>query len=271
MTKDNSENQELIRHAFEKGINLFDTADRYDHGWNEKIIGEAVKDFRKQIYIATKVGHQFADDGTGWKWAPSKQHILTAVDRSLSRLQTDYIDLYQLHGGTIEDPIDDIIEAFERLVEAGKIRYYGISSIRPNVIRKYSEKSSITSVMMQYSLLDRRPEEECFELLKENNIGVLARGTLAKGVLADKPPLETLEFDITEVDRLQKKLRADNIPIAKALHFVLQNSAVTSAVVGMRNHDQLKGVIKGYTSDVSREIIEEVKRVLEPKIYSAHR
>ena len=98
-----------------------------------------------------------APDGTG---TLQKNIFSSAVDQSLKRLQTDYIDLYQLHGGTIEDPIDEMIEAFETLKAAGKIRYYGISSIRPNVIREYVKRSSIVSVMMQYSLLDRRPEEE---------------------------------------------------------------------------------------------------------------
>ena len=80
-------------------------------------------------------------------------------------MQTDHIDLYQLHGGTIQDNIDETIEAFELLKQQGKIRYYGISSIRPNVIKEYIKRSSIVSVMTQYSLLDRRPEEETLELV----------------------------------------------------------------------------------------------------------
>ncbi|BBP90484.1 hypothetical protein BsIDN1_41020 [Bacillus safensis] len=91
-----------------------------------------------------------------------------------------------MHGGTIDDPIDETIEAFEELVEEGVIRYYGISSIRPNVIKEYAKKSNIVSVMMQYSLLDRRPEE-WFSLLEEQSISVVARGPLAKGLLTEKP------------------------------------------------------------------------------------
>ncbi len=99
---------------------------------------------------------------------------------SLKRLNTDRIDVYQLHGGTIEDPIEETISAFEQLVQQGKIRYYGISSIRPNVIREYVLRSNIVSVMMQYSLLDRRPEEECLPLLAQKDIGVLARAVWLK-------------------------------------------------------------------------------------------
>src|SRR5687767_15518055 len=149
------ENISLIHQAVELGINYFDTADLYDKGMNESVIGKALKDIRSKIILATKVGNQWRADGSGWDWNPHKEYILACVEESLQRLNTDYIDLYQLHGGTIQDPIDETIEAFELLVQQGKIRYYGISSIRPNVIREYITKSNIASFMMQYSLLDR--------------------------------------------------------------------------------------------------------------------
>ena len=167
---------QLIYEAIGMGVNFFDTADLYDKGANEEMVGKALKDQRSKVVLATKVGNQWRADGSGWDWNPSKEYILECVDKSLKRLQTDYIDLYQLHGGTLEDPIDDVIETFESLQAQGKIRYYGISSIRPNVIREYVKRSSIVSVMSQYSLLDRRPEESVFPLLKEKNIGVLVRG-----------------------------------------------------------------------------------------------
>ena len=142
-------------------------ADLYDKGENEKLIGAALKEKRKDVIIATKVGNQWRADGSGWDWNPRKEYILSCVEGSLQRLNIDYIDLYQLHGGTIQDPIDETIEAFELLVQQGKIRYYGISSIRPNVIREYVKRSNIVSVMMQYSLLDRRSEETCLPLLQQ--------------------------------------------------------------------------------------------------------
>ena len=237
-------NKKLIGRALELGINYFDTADLYDKGENEKIIGEALKEKRKEVIVATKVGNQWRADGTGWDWNPRKDYILTSVENSLKRLSTDYIDLYQLHGGTMQDNIDETIEAFEQLVEQGKIRYYGISSIRPNVIKEYIKRSNIVSVMMQYSLLDRRPEETCLPLLKENNIGVLARGSVAQGLLVGKPARTYLNHTAEEVR--QAIAAVQNLSIERrtcaqiAIQYVLHHPAIVSAVVGMRTISQLE-------------------------------
>src|SRR5690606_22414438 len=141
--------QKIIDTTLEGGINFFDTADLYQKGLNEEIVGAAIKYRRKDLIVATKVGNQLREDGSGWDWNPSKSYILKAVEDSLKRLQTDYIDLYQLHGGTLEDPWDETLEAFEILKSQGKIRAFGISSIRPNVIRKVLGMSSPATIMMQ--------------------------------------------------------------------------------------------------------------------------
>ncbi len=156
---DHAQNARLLHQAVEMGINFFDTADLYQKGFNEETVGKAFAGMRDRVIITTKVGNRWRADGSGFDWDPRPEYILQSVEGSLRRLQTDYIDLYQLHGGTIDDPIDDIINVFELLKKQGKIRHYGISSIRPNVIREYVKRSHIVSVMMQYSLLDRRPEE----------------------------------------------------------------------------------------------------------------
>lgn len=109
-----------------------------------------------------------------------------------------------MHGGTLDDPIDETIEAFEILQEQGKILKYGISSIRSNVIREWIKRSNMSSVMMQYSLLDRRPEEEYLDMLHEANISVITRGTLAKGMLIDKAAKNYLEYSEKEVKLMQK-------------------------------------------------------------------
>ncbi|MBO9200718.1 MULTISPECIES: aldo/keto reductase [Niastella] len=258
MSLDNDDANELILHrALDLGINFFDTADLYAKGMNEQLVGKALKRYRDKVYIATKVGNQWRADGSGWDWNPRKEYILAEVEKSLQRLQIDYIDLYQLHGGTIDDNIDETIEAFELLKQQGKIRYYGISSIRPNVIREYIKRSNIVSVMMQYSLLDRRPEETCLPLLQENNIGVLVRGAVAQGLLVNKSPKEYLNYSLQEVEKaaaaVQEISNTQRNAAQTALRFVLHNSAVTTAVTGIRTIQQLEEAVATFKTPMLTE------------------
>lgn len=269
--QDQSVNQTLLYRALDEGINFFDTADLYQKGWNEESVGEALKPVRDQVIIATKVGNQWREDGSGWDWNPRKEYILASIDKSLRRLKTDYIDLYQLHGGTIDDPIDETIEAFEQLKKEGKIRYYGISSIRPNVIRAYIKKSNIISVMMQYSLLDRRPEETCLDLLYKAGISVITRGTLAKGLLINKKPVPYLSYTETEVKQIQEMSQALGNPIAQAIKYVLKHPALSSVVTGIRTLTQLQEVIAGYQLEVKEENLEKLARILSVNVYEHHR
>ena len=167
----------IIDEALDLGINFFDTADLYDRGLNEEIVGRALEGRRSEVVLARIEGRQPHHPGRdGWVWDPSKEYIMEAVKDSLRRLRTDYIDLYQLHGGTMEVPMDETIEAFERLKEQGWIRWYGISSIRPNVIREYVKRSNIVSVMNQYSILRPPGRRGGDPLLQEHGISIIARG-----------------------------------------------------------------------------------------------
>ncbi|WP_147533864.1 aldo/keto reductase [Bacillus marasmi] len=245
--------QEIIEAALDEGINYFDTADLYDFGTNEKIVGQVLKSVRSQVVIATKVGNRWRDKKDGWSWDPSKAYIKEEIKQSLKRLGTDYIDLYQLHGGTLDDPIEETIEAFEELKADGYIRYYGISSIRPNVIREYIAKSSIVSVMMQYSMLDRRPEEDAMPQLLENKIGVVTRGPLASGLLSNQLLEKAsnrvhesgyLDYSYEELSKLLPLLK-ENLATARsftevALQFNLANPSVTSIVAGASSVKQLR-------------------------------
>ena len=266
----------LIHRAIDSGINFFDTANLYDKGLNETIVGKALKEKRNDVILATKVGNQWRSDGSGWDWNPRKDYILAEVEESLRRLGTDHIELYQLHGGTINDPIDETIEAFELLVQQGKIRYYGISSIRPNVIREWVKRSSITSVMTQYSLLDRRPEESTLELLHQNNIGVLTRGSLAQGLLINKPPKPYLNFEEEEVQRaaeLIRKYSTENRGATQtSLQYVLNHPAVTSVVVGIRTPEQLKEAVKVFDVPlITGNEVQNIKHTLPANRYEDHR
>ena len=244
---DDAGHETILHRAIDLGVNFFDTADLYAKGMNEISVGKALKPNRSNVYIASKVGNQWRADGSGWDWNPRKAYILAQVEASLQRLQTDYIDLYQLHGGTIDDPIDETIEAFEQLKQQGKIRYYGISSIRPNVIRAYIERSNIVSVMMQYSLLDRRPEETCLALLQENKIGVLVRGAVAQGLLVNKPSKAYLNYTPQQVEQAAAAIHGvsneQRNAAQTAIRFVLQHPAVTAAVTGIRTMQQLEEAV----------------------------
>ncbi len=269
-------NEQLIHAAVEKGINFFDTADIYDSGYNEELVGRSLKPYREKVYIATKVGNRIRKDGSGLDWDPSAKHIKAAVEGSLMRLQTDRIDLYQLHGGTIDDPIDETIDALEQLKNQGKIRHYGISSIRPNVIREWVKRSNIVSVMMQYSLLDRRPEEECLPMLKQHNIGVLARGSLAQGLLVNKPEKDYQGRAAAEVKTARDVLAGyvtTTIPSAQlAVRFVLRNDAVTAAIAGIRTMEQLEeaaGSLDGEIMSVRQ--YDELCSTTTPNHYKEHR
>jgi len=268
--------EKLLLEASEAGINYFDTADLYQHGRNEELLGRVFHGKREQVILATKVGNQWKPDGSGWDWNPSKKYILSSVDQSLKRLQTDYIDVYQLHGGTTGDPIDDVIETFELLRAAGKIRYYGISSIRPNVIREYVKRSSIISVMMQYSLLDRRPEEEMLSLLSANQIGVLTRGTIARGLLVSKPAENYLNYSAGQVETLVSAVKAtagqSHSFLEVSLQYVLQHSPVTSAIIGIRTEKQLLQALDvAHSKILSDHQMEVLKNILPANKYLEHR
>lgn len=270
------ESIQLLQQAVNTGINFFDTADLYDKGDNEQVVGKALKEKRSQLVIATKVGNQWREDGSGWDWNPRKEYILKAVEKSLKRLQTDYIDLYQLHGGTIEDPIEETIEAFELLKTQGKILHYGISSIRPNVIREYIHRSHITSVLMQYSLLDRRPEEECISLITQNKIGLLSRGALAQGLLAGKPAKDYLQLSKEKVKEIASRVSSlsneDRSPAQTAIRFVLQQPGMSSAIIGIRTREQLDEVVQTLkTPELTTEELNQLKDIAPAGKYDQHR
>ncbi len=271
----NPQTHSILHQALDAGINFFDTADMYQRGLNETLLGQVFRGKRDRIILATKVGNKWRSDASGWDWKPSKDYILSTVEESLSRLQTDYIDLYQLHGGTLEDPIDEMIEAFEQLKQDGKIRFYGISSIRPNVIREYVNRSSIVSVMMQYSLLDRRPEEEMLPFLAQNQVGVLTRGSIAKGLLVSKPPIPYLDYSAEQVNEAAVGIRnishGNQTPYQMAVRFVLKEPAVCSAVIGIRTLAQLEDAIGvGDPPVISALQLKSLENILPANVYTEH-
>ncbi|OUM94041.1 MAG: oxidoreductase [Thermobacillus sp. ZCTH02-B1] len=270
----------IIHEALDAGVNFLDTADLYDHGRNEEIVGKAIKGRRSEVIVATKVGNRRIPGQEGWVWDPSKAYIKQAVHESLRRLGTDYIDLYQLHGGTIDDPIDETIEAFEELKQEGLIRYYGISSIRPNVIREYVRRSNIVSLMSQYSMLDRRPEEETLRLIESRGISLIARGPLAGGILTEngaaKAEKDYLDYGKDELREVRKRLMelcsGGRTLVQTALRYALADPAVATVIPGASSLEQLRQNLSAAAAPpLTEEEIAAIRAVTRANRYGLHR
>ena len=281
---DEKQANRIIDTALDAGINHLDTADLYDFGENEKLLGQVVKQKRNSLIITSKVGNHFEKAKKEWFWDPSKTHIIAGLKDSLRRLGTDYIDLYLLHGGTMDDAYEETIEAFESLKQEGLIRAYGISSIRPNVIKRYVEHASIDAVMMQYSILDRRPEEEILDLLHDNQISVLARGPLAKGLLSSKAEqqLERKAADgylAYELDQLKEMVHSlqqlcpEKMTMNElALRYVLKHPSIASAVFGASSELQvMENISAANIEQITDELYAKIQQISRPIRYEAHR
>ncbi|MGX9133773.1 aldo/keto reductase [Rummeliibacillus sp. JY-2-4R] len=263
--------------ALDFGINYFDTADLYNHGLNEEMIGKLLKEKRQDIILATKVGNVWDSSADTWHWDASKSHIKKGIKESLRRLETDYVDLYQLHGGTSEDNWDEVIEAFEELKKDGLIREYGISSIRPNVLKRFLPTSHAVSVMMQYSLLDRRPEE-WLDFIGNQGASVVTRGSVAKGLLTDEWQTRLsktngyLTYSQDELKETLSQLFEHTSSIhALALKTILRHQTIASAVVGASSKEQLVKTISAYESIDQIENLEELINTTKRDIYINHR
>ncbi len=180
----------IINHALNIGINYIDTADMYGQGNSEELVGKAVKGKRSQVIIATKFGHAMGD-GPNEKGA-SHHYIIEAVEDSLRRLQTDYIDLYQIHLPDPTTPINETLRALDDLVRMGKVRYIGCSNFaawqlcEAIWVSRVNNLEHFITVQPRYNLLDREIEVELVPCCQAYNIGVIPWGPLAGGFLTGK-------------------------------------------------------------------------------------
>lgn len=267
----------IVDMALDAGINYFDTADLYDFGANEEIIGAILGKRRPHVKLATKVGNRWNEDKESWHWDASPSYIKEAVRASLKRLGTDYIDVYQLHGGTLEDDWYRIIETFEDLKKDGLIREYGISSIRPNVLKRFLPASSAKSVMMQYSALDRRPEE-WLDFIAKEGASVVTRGTVAKGLLTNnwqKRLQHSSGFNTYTGEELTATLtnlasQYDDLH-ALAIAFNLKESAIASTVIGASSQEQLAQTLAAYEKIDSISNFKAANELTKAELYLEHR
>jgi aryl-alcohol dehydrogenase-like predicted oxidoreductase len=264
-TVDQAGADELIKAAIEAGVNFFDTADVYSEGESEKILGQSLKNLniaRKDIVLATKV---FGRVGPGRNdVGASRGHIMDAVETSLRRLQTDHIDVYQIHGSDSVTPIEETLRALDTLVTQGKVRYIGCSNWQAWKIAKALGISEIRNLarfdtlQAYYSIAGRDLERELVPFLEAEKIGLLVWSPLAGGLLSGKFSRENqkpkgsrrseFDFPIVDKERTWKILEA-MVPIAKAhdcsparisLAWLLAKPVVTSVIIGAKRLDQLQ-------------------------------
>lgn len=260
-----TEADEIIKACLDKGVNFFDTADVYSEGGSEEMLGQSFKNLgikRKDVVIATKC---YGRMGPGYNdMGASRKHIIEAVDESLRRLGTDYIDLYQIHGTDPITPIEETLRALDTLVNQGKVRYVGVSNWaawklqRAVDISEFKNLVKFDTLQAYYSLAGRELERELVPMMENSKTGLLVWSPLAGGLLSGKfdrnnqkpENSRRSEFDFPVVD----KERAWNIidmlrPIAKvhnasvaqvALAWLLHKPVVTSVIIGARNLKQLE-------------------------------
>lgn len=234
-TPDPEEAERTIHAAIDAGITLIDTADAYSGGKNEQLVGAAIKDHRDKVRLATKFGNLRFPDGTrGVSGSPD--YVPEACDKSLERLGVDVIDLYYVHRIDATVPIEDTIGAMSRLVEAGKVRYIGLSEAGAETIRRAHATHPLSAIQTEYSLATREVEAEILPLCRELGIGFVAYCPLGRGLIAGK--IRSLD-ELADNDRRRDMPRfqgdnlSHNLAMVDALAEIAASQNVSTAALAI--------------------------------------
>lgn len=229
---------QLIRAAHERGVTLFDTAESYGPFANEDLLGEALQPIRDQVVIATKFGFDI-DLASGERRGGTNsrpEHIKAATEGCLKRLRTDYIDLLYQHRVDPAVPIEDVAGAVKDLIDAGKVRHFGLSEAGVQTIRRAHAVQPLTAVQSEYSLFWRGPEQQLLPVLEELGIGFVPFSPLGAGFLTGKIDAST-QFDATDfrnqVPRFAPEARKANLALVELLKAVAERKAATPAQVAL--------------------------------------
>jgi aryl-alcohol dehydrogenase-like predicted oxidoreductase len=281
-----AEADELMKACMDAGVNFYDTADVYAEGQSETILGQSLKNLgipRKDVVIATKV---FGRVGQGRNdVGASRGHIMDGVETSLRRLQTDHIDLYQIHANDSVTPVEETLRALDALVQQGKVRYIGCSNwqawklAKALGISEFKNLAKFDTLQAYYSIAGRDLEREIIPLLESEKVGLLPWSPLAGGLLSGKFTRENQkpeasrrsEFDFPLVDKERTWRILDVMaPIAKAhncsparisLAWLLHKPVVTSVIIGAKRMDQLADNIAAVDLKLSAEEIKQLDDV----------
>jgi aryl-alcohol dehydrogenase-like predicted oxidoreductase len=226
----------LIRAAVDRGVTFFDTAEVYGPFTNEEIVGEALAPFRGQVAIATKFGFAFDAEGRQTGLSSRPEHIKQVADASLRRLKVDTIDLFYQHRVNPELPIEDVAGAVRDLIQAGKVRHFGMSEAAAATIRRAHAVQPVTAVQSEYSLWWRTPEAEVLPALQELGIGFVPYSPLGKGFLTGTID-ETTAFDgsdiRTSIPRFAPQARQANRTLVELLAAIAARKGATPAQIAL--------------------------------------
>lgn len=233
-----SEAIKLIRAAVDRGVTFFDTAEVYGPYINEEVVGEALAPFRKDVVIATKFGFE-PDPDNDDKWTRTNSrpdHIRQVVEGSLKRLRTDTIDLLYQHRVDKNTPIEETAGAVKDLIQAGKVKHFGLSEAGAGTIRRAHAVQTVTALQSEYSLFWREPEESVIPTLEELGVGFVPFSPLGKGFLTGKIDAST-KFDSTDfravVPRFSEENRKANQALVEAITRFAQGKKATPAQVAL--------------------------------------
>jgi aryl-alcohol dehydrogenase-like predicted oxidoreductase len=290
---DDRESIAAVRRALDLGINFFDTADIYGFGHSEEMLAEALGSRRKDVILATKVGLAWDEHGCLFR-SSSRHHIMNAVEASLRRLRTDYIDLYQIHWPDSYTSFEITMKTMDDLVKSGKVRYVGVSNFTVRHIKECMNIGPIHSLQPPYNMFMRDAERGLLTFCKKNGIGVVAYGPLAYGLLTGKFTKET-EFPKTDwrsgelfpdpgdwqkhIDLFHGKQFRRNLHIVErvkkiadkhgktvgqlAIAWVLSNPSITSAIVGAKRPSQIEENVGGAGWWISKEELLRIDEILD--------
>ncbi|MEK6765876.1 MAG: aldo/keto reductase [Planctomycetota bacterium] len=270
-----------IEKAIDLGINFYDTAPVYGFGYSEELLGKALHSKRKEVVIATKCGLRWKkEEIKALEKRATKESILEEIDLSLQRLQTNYIDLYQVHWPDETTPIEETMDTLLQIQKTGKVRYIGVSNYSVDQMKESLKYGQIVSLQPMYSMLERDIEKEILPFCIENNIGIICYSPLASGVLTGKYDENTKFEDwrgqgiignftgdvfvshirkVKEITKIAQKYGKTTAQLA--INWLLHQRGVTTAIVGVKNPNQVEqntGAVGWVIADDDLKIISDI-------------
>jgi aryl-alcohol dehydrogenase-like predicted oxidoreductase len=252
------ESLNAIDAALDMGVSFFDTSDVYGAGHSEELLGQAMQGRRDKFIVATKIGWQNFDRERNRTAYDTVEKLIAGVESNLRRLQTDYVDVIQSHISFRDPTMEIFLEGFSRLQRDGKVGAYGVSTSDLEYLKAFNADGGCAALQIDYSILNRTPENAIFPYCQENDIGVIVRGPLAMGILTGKfrpdtqfgagdwrqrwqdnaEERETYLDDLAKVEKLQPLAEGRTLP-QLALQFVMAHPAVTTVIPGAKNVRQV--------------------------------